>query len=59
MCVANPGRSPGGCTTAGGSAGGGGVMLWEMLCWKDLGPDIHMNVTLTLTTYLNQTKHTP
>ncbi|KAJ8417445.1 hypothetical protein AAFF_G00286720 [Aldrovandia affinis] len=34
-------------------AGGGSVMLWAMFCWETLGPGIHVDVTLTRTTYLN------
>ncbi len=28
-------------------------MLWAMFCWETLGPGIHVDVTLTRTTYLN------
>lgn len=28
-------------------------MLWVMLCWEALGPDIHVDVILPLATYLN------
>lgn len=34
-------------------AGGGGKMLWAMFWWVTLGPDIHMDVTLTCSTYRN------
>jgi len=29
------------------------VALWAMLCWETLRPDIHVDVTLTFTTYLD------
>ncbi|KAK3564655.1 hypothetical protein QTP86_024529, partial [Hemibagrus guttatus] len=32
---------------------GGSVMLWAMFCWEILGPAIHVDVTLTRTTYLS------
>ena len=32
---------------------GGSGMLWAMICWEVLGPAIHVDVTLTRTTYLN------
>ncbi|KAE8297395.1 Transposable element Tcb1 transposase Transposable element Barney transposase [Larimichthys crocea] len=35
------------------AGGGGSVMLWAMFCWETLGPVIHVDVTLTPTTYLN------
>ncbi|KAK3564923.1 hypothetical protein QTP86_031044 [Hemibagrus guttatus] len=35
------------------SQGGGSVMLWAMFCWETLGPAIHVDVTLTRTTYLS------
>ena len=28
-------------------------MLWAVFCWDTLGPDIHLDVTLTRTTCLN------
>ena len=28
-------------------------MLWAMLCWENLSPAIHVDVTLTHITYLN------
>ena len=34
-------------------AGRGSVMLWVMFCWETLGPAIHVDVTLTHTTYLS------
>ena len=34
-------------------AGGGSVMLWAIFCWETLGPAIHVDGTLTRTTYLN------
>ncbi|KAF7659717.1 hypothetical protein LDENG_00294150 [Lucifuga dentata] len=34
-------------------AGGGSVMIWAMFCWETLCPGIHVDVTLTRTTYLN------
>ena len=34
-------------------ASGGSVMLWAMFCWETLGPGIHVDVNLTLSTYLN------
>ena len=42
-----------GCTMVGRQTGAGSVMLWAMLCWGTLGPAIHMDVTLTGTTYLS------
>ena len=42
-----------GCTMGRRQAGGGSVMLWTMFCWDTLGPGIHVDVTLTRTTYLN------
>lgn len=29
------------------------VMLWVIVCWEALGPDIHVDVTFTRTTFLN------
>ena len=29
------------------------LMLWAMICWETLGPAIHVDVTLTNTTYLS------
>ncbi|KAK3562667.1 hypothetical protein QTP86_004084 [Hemibagrus guttatus] len=40
-----------GCTMRRRQAGGGSVMLWAMFCWETLGPAIHVDVTLTRTTY--------
>ena len=31
----------------------GSAMLWVMLCWGTSGPAIHVDVTLTRTTYLS------
>ena len=44
-----------GCTTCTTrrQAGRGTVMLWAMLCCKSLAPAIHVDVTLTRTTYLS------
>jgi len=42
-----------GCTMGRRQAGGGSVMLWAMFCWETLGPAIHVDVTLTRTTYLS------
>ncbi|KAK3528244.1 hypothetical protein QTP86_027960, partial [Hemibagrus guttatus] len=42
-----------GCTMGRRRAGGGSVMLWAMFCWETLGPAIHVDITLTCTTYLN------
>ena len=42
-----------GCIMGRRQAGGGSVMLWTMFCWETLGPGIHVDVTLTRTTYLN------
>ncbi|KAK3549732.1 hypothetical protein QTP86_007743 [Hemibagrus guttatus] len=33
--------------------GGGSVMLWAMFCWETLGPAIHVDASLTRTTYLS------
>ena len=41
-----------GCTVGRRQASGGSVMLWAMFCWETLGPAIHVDVTLTCTTYL-------
>ncbi len=42
-----------GCTMGRKQAGKGSLMLWVMCCWETLGVGIHMDVTLTRTTYLN------
>ncbi|MCJ8733570.1 hypothetical protein PDJAM_G00225080 [Pangasius djambal] len=42
-----------GCTMGRRQAGGGSVMPWTMFCWENLGPGIHVDVTLTHSTYLN------
>ena len=42
-----------GCTMGRRQASGGSVMLWAMFCWETLGPAIHVDVTLTRTTYLS------
>ncbi|KAK3530443.1 hypothetical protein QTP86_024354 [Hemibagrus guttatus] len=42
-----------GCIMGRRQAGGGSVMLWAMSCWETLGPAIHVDVTLTHTTYLS------
>ena len=42
-----------GCTMGRKQSGGGRVMLWAMFCWETLGPAIHVDVTLTRTTYLS------
>ena len=42
-----------GCTMGNRQAGGGSVMFWAMFCWETLGPAIHVDVTLTRTTYLS------
>ena len=42
-----------GCTVGRRQAGGDSVMLWAMSCWETLGPAIHVDVTLTHTTYLS------
>ncbi|KAK3562392.1 hypothetical protein QTP86_033531, partial [Hemibagrus guttatus] len=34
-------------------ADGGSVMVWAMFCWETLGPAIHVDATLTCTTYLS------
>ncbi len=41
-----------GCTMWRRQSGRGSVLLWAMFCWKTLGLRIHMDVTLTRTTYL-------
>lgn len=41
------------CITGRRQAGGGSVMLWAMFCWETLGLAIHVDVTLTRTTYLS------
>ena len=42
-----------GCTIVGRQANGGSVMLWAIFCWETLGPAIHVDLTLTLTSYLS------
>ncbi|KAK3519048.1 hypothetical protein QTP70_016372 [Hemibagrus guttatus] len=42
-----------GCTMGRRRAGGGSVMLWAMFCWETLGPAVHVDVTLTRSTYLS------
>ncbi|KAK3519768.1 hypothetical protein QTP70_003892 [Hemibagrus guttatus] len=42
-----------GCTMGRRRAGGGSVLLWAMFCWETLGPAIHVDVTLTRSTYLS------
>ncbi|KAK3535233.1 hypothetical protein QTP70_005025 [Hemibagrus guttatus] len=42
-----------GCTMGSRRASGGSVMLWSMFCWETLGPAIHVDVTLTRSTYLS------
>ncbi|KAK3532871.1 hypothetical protein QTP70_001156 [Hemibagrus guttatus] len=34
-------------------AGGGSVLLWSMFCWETLGPTVHVDVTVTRSTYLS------
>ncbi|KAK3518727.1 hypothetical protein QTP70_009665 [Hemibagrus guttatus] len=41
------------CTLESSQADGGSVMIWTMFCWESLGPGIHVDVTLTPTTYLD------
>ncbi len=41
-----------GCTIGTRLVGKGSVMLWEIFCWEILAPGIHVDVTLTCTTYL-------
>lgn len=43
----------GGCTMWRMQVGGGSVILWAKFCWESLGPGIHIDVTLTCTTYQN------
>ncbi|KAK3522147.1 hypothetical protein QTP70_026962 [Hemibagrus guttatus] len=42
-----------GCTMGRRRAGRGSVMLWAMFCWETLGPAIHVDVTVTCSTYLS------
>ncbi|KAK3523760.1 hypothetical protein QTP70_009232 [Hemibagrus guttatus] len=42
-----------GCTMGRRRAGGGSVMLWAMFCWETLCPAVHVDVTLTRSTYLS------
>lgn len=42
-----------GCTMGRKQAGGSSVMLLGKFCWKTLGPGVHVDVTLTSTTYLS------
>ena len=42
-----------GCTMGRRQAGWGSVMLWAMFCWETLGPAIHVDVSLTHTTYIS------
>ena len=51
-CVCVEHMAPG-CTMGRRQAGGGSAMLWAMLCWGTSGPAIHVDVTLTRTTYLS------
>lgn len=40
------------CTVGRRQADEGNVMLWTIFCWKILGPDIHLDVPVTYSTYL-------
>ncbi|MCI4382560.1 hypothetical protein PGIGA_G00016250 [Pangasianodon gigas] len=51
-CLRGEDRAPG-CTMGRRQAGSGSVMLWAMFCWETLSQGIHVDVTLTRTTYLN------
>uniref|UniRef100_A0AAY5KFW1 Tc1-like transposase DDE domain-containing protein n=1 Tax=Esox lucius TaxID=8010 RepID=A0AAY5KFW1_ESOLU len=51
-CLPGEHMAPG-CTIGRRQAGGGSVMLWAMFCGETLGPAIHVDVTLTRTTYLS------
>ncbi|KAK3561744.1 hypothetical protein QTP86_012991 [Hemibagrus guttatus] len=42
-----------GCTMGRRRVGGGSVLLWAMFCWETLGPAVHVDVTLTRSTYLS------
>uniref|UniRef100_A0A8P4G4M8 Transposable element Tcb1 transposase n=1 Tax=Dicentrarchus labrax TaxID=13489 RepID=A0A8P4G4M8_DICLA len=42
-----------GCSVDRQQVEGGVVMLWAMFCWETLGPAIHVDVTLTPTSYLD------
>ena len=42
-----------GCTIGRRQASRGSVILWAMFCWETLCSAIHVDVTLTCTTYLN------
>ncbi|MCJ8748985.1 hypothetical protein PDJAM_G00170790 [Pangasius djambal] len=42
-----------GCTMGRRRAGGGSVMVWAMFFWETSGPGVHVDVTVTRTTYLN------
>ncbi|KAK3528676.1 hypothetical protein QTP70_007720 [Hemibagrus guttatus] len=42
-----------GCTMGRRRAGGGSVLLWKMFCWETLGPAVHVDVTVTRSTYLS------
>ncbi|KAK3523811.1 hypothetical protein QTP70_010172 [Hemibagrus guttatus] len=42
-----------GCTMGRRRAGGGSVLLWSMFCWETLGPAVHVDVTVTRSTYLS------
>ncbi len=48
-----------GCTKGRRPAGRGSFMLWTMLCCETLGPGIHVDVTLTHTTYLKIVLNNP
>ncbi|KAK3544669.1 hypothetical protein QTP86_026149, partial [Hemibagrus guttatus] len=55
-CIATdqPGQHMGpGCTMGRRQASGGSVVLCATFCWENLGPAIHVDVTLTRTTYLS------
>ena len=45
-----------GCIMGRRQAGRGSIMLWVIFCWETLDPGIHVDVTLTHTTYLNTYK---
>ncbi|KAK3549087.1 hypothetical protein QTP70_031342 [Hemibagrus guttatus] len=51
-CLPGEHMAPG-CTMERRQAGGGSVMLWTMFCWEILCPAIHVDITLTRTTYLS------
>ena len=51
-CIPGEHMGPG-CTMGRGQTSSGSAMLWAMFCWETSGPAIHVDVTLTCTTWLS------